>query len=373
MLLLCILLCVFALYLVQDLLYRKYWKKGLRVTLSTSHSRARQGEKVELYETVENRKLLPLPLVHIKFITDRSFWFADEAECSTADLYYRNDLLSVLSWQKLTRRLKFTCTKRGYFSIRDLTVTCGNLFLETNLVEHFSSENYVYVHPRLIDPTVFDPAFREMYGSALTKRCINEDPFEFRSIREYQSYDDRKAVNWKASAKTGALKVTTHDYTAMQQVRILLNLEPISSLRYDHLFEEAISLAATAAATFLDKGVTVSLTTNGKDIVSKSHLFVPEGSGSGHIVTMNDTLARIDLNQDANSILPLCTQLVQSTRMQDYLIIISPGQQPALQDLLRTLPGKTDSFTWILPIEPSMEIKVAQDLQKSLVPWYVNK
>ncbi len=373
MLLLCILLCVFALYLVQDLLYRKYWKKGLRVMLSTSRTRARQGEKVELYETVENRKLLPLPLVHIKFITDRSFWFADEAECSTADLYYRNDLLSVLSWQKLTRTLKFTCTKRGYFSVRDLTVTCGNLFLETNLIEHFTSENYIYVHPKLVEPTLFAPAFRKMYGSVLTKRYINEDPFEFRGIREYQSYDDRKSVNWKASAKTGELKVTTHDYTAMQQVRILLNLEPISALRYDHLFEETISLAATAAAAFLDKGVTVSLTTNGKDAVSKMPLFVPEGSGVGHITTINDTLARIDLNQDADSILPLCTQLVQDTRAQDYLIVISPGQPSALQDLLRTLPGRTDSFTWVLPIEPSMDIKVAQDLQSSLIPWYVKK
>ena len=34
-----------------------------------------------------------------------------------------------------------------------------------------------------------------------------EDPFEYRGIREYQPYDDMRSVNWKATAKTGDLKV----------------------------------------------------------------------------------------------------------------------------------------------------------------------
>ena len=144
-------------------------------------------------------------------------------------------------------------------------------------------------------------------------------------------------------------------------------------LHYENLLEESIRLAATAAAAFLDRGIIVSLTTNGRDIITQEPLSVPEGSGAGHMRTLNETLARIDLGQDAAPIGPICESLIAQTRSQDYLILISTYQREDLQDLLRRLPGKADSFLWLIPLERSMEFKVAGDLARSALPWYVNK
>ena len=240
LLLLSILLCAAILYYGQDRLYRACWRKGLSVKLELSDEKAVEGSVLTLTETVSNRKLLPLPLVHIKFVADRSLVFEDDPHASVTDYYYRNDIMTVLSWQRLYRTLSFTCTRRGYYTFRELTATCGNLFFNTNQLAGFPCGKTLCVYPRYVDPSVFDPTFCRMLGSVLTRRFLNEDPFEFRSIRDYQSYDDRKSVNWKASARTGALKVTTHDYTAAQQVRILINLEEFSVLRHDHLLEEGI-------------------------------------------------------------------------------------------------------------------------------------
>lgn len=371
MLLISILLCVALLYLLQDRLYRYYWRKGLSVSMEISDVRAVEGNDLTLTETVCNRKLLPLPLVHVKFVTNRNLIFADDEGSNVTDSYYRNDIMSVLSYQKLTRTLGFHCEKRGYYNFNSLTVTCGNLFFSTDQLMDFPCDKNLYVYPKLVDASAFEPAFRKMFGTVLTKRYINEDPFEFRSIREYQSYDDRKSVNWKASAKTGALKVTTHDYTSTQQVRILINLEEFALMRYDDLFEEGIRIAATAAAAFLDRGIQVSLSTNGRDLITRQALFVPEGSGPGHMRTINEALARIDLMQKADPIVPLFEQILAETKSQDFLVLISTYQREDLQNALRRLPGKADSFLWFLPLDRDMPIEIASDLSASVIPWRI--
>lgn len=373
MLLISILLCVALLYLLQDRLYRSLWQKGLDVSLELSDTRAVEGNDLTLTETILNRKLLPLPLVHVKFVTNRNLVFEDDEGSNVTDLYYRNDIMSVLSYQKLTRTLSFRCAARGYYTFHSLTVTCGNLFFSTDQLADFPCEKNLYVFPRLVDPSAFEPAFRKMFGTVLTKRYINEDPFEFRSIREYQSYDDRKSVNWKASAKTGGLKVTTHDYTSTQQVRIVINFEEFALMRYDHLFEEGIRIAATAAAAFLDRGIQVSLSTNGRDLITKQELFVPEGSGPGHMRTINEALARIDLEQKADPIAPLFDRILAETKAQDFLVLVSTYQREDLQNALRRLPGKTDSFLWFLPLDRDLPLEVGADLSASLVPWRIKQ
>lgn len=372
LLLLSILLCAAILYYGQDRLYRACWRKGLSVELELSDEKAVEGSVLTLTETISNRKLLPLPLVHIKFVTDRSLVFEDDPHASVTDSYYRNDIMTVLSWQRLYRTLPFTCTRRGYYTFRELTATCGNLFFNTNQLAGFPCGKTLCVYPRYVDPSVFDPAFRRMLGSVLTRRLLNEDPFEFRSIREYQSYDDRKSVNWKASARTGTLKVTTHDYTAAQQVRILINLEEFSVLRHDHLLEEGIRLAATAAAALLNRGIQVSLLSNGRDIISRLPVSIPGGSGLSHLKTIREALARIDLSQTAGPAAALLDRIITETRAQDYLILISSYQKEDMKRQLRMLPGGTDSFLWIFPCEEGMDPEVGSDLSSNVILWPVS-
>ena len=371
LLLLSILLCAAILYYGQDRLYRACWRKGLSVKLELSDEKAVEGSVLTLTETVSNRKLLPLPLVHIKFVADRSLVFEDDPHASVTDYYYRNDIMTVLSWQRLYRTLSFTCTRRGYYTFRELTATCGNLFFNTNQLAGFPCGKTLCVYPRYVDPSVFDPTFCRMLGSVLTRRFLNEDPFEFRSIRDYQSYDDRKSVNWKASARTGALKVTTHDYTAAQQVRILINLEEFSVLRHDHLLEEGIRLAATAEAALLNRGIQVSLLTNGRDIISRLPVSIPGGSGPGHLKTIREALARIDLSQTAGPAAALLDRIITETRAQDYLILISSYQKEDMKQQLRMLPGGTDSFLWIFPCEEGMDPEVGSDLSSNVILWPV--
>jgi len=110
------------LFLLQKYLYSQFWNKNLTLDLSFSDERAIEGEEMILFETVTNKKLLPLPILKVRFMTSKYLSFIDTTNSIVTDNYYRNDLLSIMMYQKLTRSLSFLCTHRGYYTINCLDV-----------------------------------------------------------------------------------------------------------------------------------------------------------------------------------------------------------------------------------------------------------
>lgn len=94
---------------------------GMRSCLYPAFSRKStvRGESCELLETIENRKLLPLPVLKVKFQVSRQLAFEDAGtESSVTDQYYRNDVFSVRPYTRHIRSLRFTCKKRGFTGSR---------------------------------------------------------------------------------------------------------------------------------------------------------------------------------------------------------------------------------------------------------------
>lgn len=357
------------LYFLQDQLYNRYWKKSLSLDLSFSKESAIEGEEISLYEVITNRKLLPLPILQVKFMTSRFLEFKDMDNSRISDHYYRNDMVSVMMYQKLTKSLTFLCTQRGYYTINRMDVVCSNLFMTHEEVEMYELDINLYVYPRPIDFIKFEAAFSTMIGTVLTKRFIHEDPFEINNIREYQNYDNLKSINWKASAKTGSLKVNVHDYTSSQQVRILINTEPETIWKYDDLNEESIRIASTLAQTFISQGVPVALYANGKDIITKEPIEVPAGSGNNHYKTLQESLARIDLNLEPTGFVQALQERCNNQSNKDYLIVISYNQKRELQEFLMARRYRKQDFVWIVPMNHEIELKVSDELAENIISW----
>ena len=361
------------LYFMQSFLYRRYWDKNLAVDIEFSKDSAIEGEEISLMEIITNRKLLPLPILQVKFMTSRFLEFKDNDNSAVSDNYYRNDMLSVMMFQKLTKPLAFRCAQRGYYTINRMDIVCSNLFLTHEEVGTYDLNIHLYVYPKPIDFLKFDIAFSKMFGTILTRRFINEDPFEFRNIREYQSYDNLNSINWKASAKTASLKVNVHDYTSSQQVMILLNTESETIWKYDDLNEESIRIASTLAQSLISLGIPVSVFTNARDVITKEILEVPAGSGNNHFRIIQETLARIDLNIEPPAfVLSLQDKLMNST-LRDYLILISYYQREDLQKLMLTQKQVKKDFTWIVPTNHEIKITASEELSEKIIPWEVEK
>ena len=55
------------LYILQDLIYKTFWDKNLSVSIHFQDKAVLEGEQATLTEVIENRKLLPLAYLNVKF------------------------------------------------------------------------------------------------------------------------------------------------------------------------------------------------------------------------------------------------------------------------------------------------------------------
>ena len=81
-----IILGALLLWEIQFVWYAKHWDEELFVSLAFSRKSTVRGESCELLETIENRKLLPLPVLKVKFQVSRQLAFEDagtERSCSS--------------------------------------------------------------------------------------------------------------------------------------------------------------------------------------------------------------------------------------------------------------------------------------------------
>lgn len=336
-------------YLLQRKLYESFWRKGLSVSLAFSEKYVTEGNQVILTETLVNRKILPLPLIIIKFKTSRNLHFLDLENACITDHYYRNDVLSIMFYQKVTRTLPFVCSRRGYYVIDNTDVICNDIFLTQQMVYDNPCNISLYVYPKQIDTNEIGITFRELLGIIITKRFTNEDPFEFRNIREYQTYDTMKSINWKASAKTGLLKVNVHDSSASQQVQIIINLEPEGNWIEETLFETSIQLGATLSAKFLDQGIPVSIYSNGLDSITKQMINLPSSCGNHQMDKINQSLARISSSLTPFPFSTLCEEYLQNTSPNTFTLFISSNINPSVEDYLKTLCENKSDFHLFIP------------------------
>ncbi|HJA32160.1 MAG: hypothetical protein DBX58_07715 [Clostridiales bacterium] len=362
-----IILGAFLLFYLQDRLYCRFWDKNLSVSLEFSRKAAVEGEECELCERVENRKLLPLPALKVKFQVSRELQFEDEEGVSSVtDQYYRNDVLSVRPFMRHVRRLRFRCKKRGYYWINGLDVVAGTLFLSGELPRSLESETRLYVYPRLWRSPEFSRLLQRLNGEILSRRHMLEDPFEFRGIREYSPWDTMRDINWKATARTGDLKVNMKNYTAQKAVRIFVNLEDGAVMRHEELLEASIRMAAGAAADFLAQGIRTSVYTNGPDIVTGELVGMEAASASWHMETINRGLARIDLSKRAPSFV---RSLKEAALGQNeaagtlFTVFISSDAQEDFQELLEECVRQGTDFCWICPIMEHGEEKIRKALE----------
>lgn len=117
------------LWFLSGIFFKKFWEKGLNVSLSFTENGVVEGQQTALKEIITNNKFLPLPVLHVKFQMGRELVFTDSNNFKITDQNYRSDIFSCMPWQEIRRTLTFTCTKRGYYSIHQADLISYDLFL----------------------------------------------------------------------------------------------------------------------------------------------------------------------------------------------------------------------------------------------------
>lgn len=379
------LLVVFVIYSSQLRLYQKYWTKGLSVKLSFSKAVVSYGDKVELIEVIENDKPLALPILNVKFATSRSFEFHEEENANISDHYYRNDIFSILGNQRIERRLGFETTKRGAFRIRELQVSTRDLFLKHPFANIMENEAEIIVLPKRIPMENYAEIRNQLTGDFEVKRWDNPDPFAFRGIRQYQTFDTMSSINWKATARMNELMVNQYQATTESEVKIYLNLKPYMKSQADVLAEHSITIVSTIAADYIERGIRVAFYTNGRDIDSdvpevfdavihdralrdiegtaadsENEIispYLPAGAGSRHMEALDIMLARLDASKHASDFMEMLSTGFEETDHNVTHIIVSTYRDDALYDFFEKQREKKHVY-WIIPERESNAVEL---------------
>ena len=356
----------FFLVVIQMLIYKRSWSKNLHASVSFRQEAIYEGEEGEVVEVIENRKRLPLPMLKVKFQTSRNLGFLDDKGSKTTDQYYRNDIFQVGGGEKITRTLKFVGNKRGYYRINNIDLVVSDLFFLKETGKSMSTNQYMYVYPKIFHREEFRRSLQKLNGEILVKRHMLEDPFEYRGIREYQPFDDIRSVNWKATARTGTLKVNQKNYTAMQTIRIFLNLEDDGIWKMDKEIEASMQLAMGVASFFLAQGIRVSCYANGRDILTEEHTEVQGLSGIAQLDVIGKTLARIDMEKPVIPFSELLKEKVLEDGDSFFTFFISPNGYDEFLELLKECKAQGIEYCWYYPITTFEEPEVPAELEKQV-------
>lgn len=364
-----ILVVALLLYLGQKTIYQKVWHKNLRVRLSFQEEGIWEGQESTLSEIIENQKKLPLTMLKVKFQTDRHLLFADTKGSRTTDKFYRNDIFQIGALEKVTRVLRFTAGRRGYYTIAEADLVASDLFLTAQYtatadIGHCS----LYVYPKPFSHPEFRQSLKQLSGQVLTKRHLQEDPFEYRGIREYQPQDDLKSINWKATARTGEFKVNQKNYTAEKSVRIFINLEDTGILKKEDCVEASLQIATALLLLFLEQGMQVAVYCNGVDVLHNEPCILEAGGGIRQREAVLRSFALIDTAKPVRSFTELFSSRLSESSGALMTCIVSPNAYDNFASLILQYHTRHPDMKWFLPYSGTVPPEMEEEL-RSLITF----
>ncbi len=358
-------IAAFLLFLLEQYLYKKLWSRGLGVSVAFREESIFEGEQGSLLEIVENRKHLPLAMLKVKFQTSRNLNFEVGKGSRATDQYYRNDVFQIGGGEKVTRTLSFTGGKRGYYPIESYDLVASDLFLTIQMVRTLPVCTSLYVYPKPFDSREFRMSLQQLNGEVLSRRHLLEDPFEYRGIREYQPFDDMRSINWKATAKTGELKVNQKNYTALKAVRIFLNLEDKGILRKADCVESCLQIAAGLCQYFLSQGMQVSCHGNSRDVITGEPLALEASAGTGQMGAVYRALARTD-TENLLSFTELLEDKLLYQAEGTVTCVVAPNHYDDFVELMERYQETGREYVWFYPVWESTDPELPQTVAEHI-------
>ncbi len=352
------------LYFGQMYHHRRHWEENFQVDVAFSEDQAGEGDTLYLYETAVNNKKMKLPVICVKFQASRYLDFEDMEGGAVSDNFYRNDVMSVDSYQKVRRKLRFVCRKRGLYRIEEAELVSYDLFCSHTFARKKKVDASLCVYPSMVDVRRFLPLFRQMNGGMPTGVPLFEDPYAFAGVREYTPRDSMRKIHWKASARMGSWQVKTSEYHAAAPVVILLNLESPGVFTNRELMEESIRIAYSLVFYFSERGITTRLVANGDEKVCL------RGTGRTQVAALRHALARVSYDKPGSGE-ELLRAESEKLRQAEHVILISAAGKKPFQELALEIM-RHNPLSWVRPVTPEGEDEfreVPARLDACIVKW----
>ena len=232
MLFIAIAITLAVLYFVQMRVYKKRTFDRLDYKVSLDSSEVTVGDDIYMFEELTNDKAMPLP--YIKISTNLPVGLAfrlvknENGRLSDAFMGSVESIFVLKGRQRIRRRWRIACRKRGIYSLGNATVVSNDLIgfnpISTVLRVPKSKSTTVTVLPAQADLERDFSSTDCFAGDILVKRSLLTDPMLRSGARDYTSFDPMSRINWKLSASHGKLLVNVEEYVTKFQSNVILNM-----------------------------------------------------------------------------------------------------------------------------------------------------
>ena len=297
-----VLLTFVLLMMLQAIFFMKTGLAGIRYERRLGVRACHQGDEIEMVETIENRKWLPVPWLRVESQIPAALRFGSQAnlDISSGSIYQNHkSLFSLMPYTRITRRHRVRCSRRGYYRADSVTMTAGDLFGFAANTKRLEIGFELVVYPRPLPPEEWDLPTHGWMGETVVRRWIVDDPFLVAGTREYRPGDPMKAINWKASARAGNLQVHKRDHTADHRLMIVLNVEDHEGMwsvaTNEELVEYGLSVAAGLVRFAIENGMEAGFAANAAEAGrgEEQPAYVGPGAGQPHLLAIFEAMARL--------------------------------------------------------------------------------
>ena len=318
-------LVLIAAYFVQMRIFRRHVFDDLTFTEKLDETEVTVGDDIYLYEEITNDKGLPIPylkatstlpdglvfrLTEISGAQDRKGRVVMDRFTPTVD-----SMFVVKGHQRITRRWRITCVKRGVYTLGGALVVSNDLIgfnpVSKQIDPPTGKSASVTVLPAPVDLEREFTSSRYFSGDVVVEKSLLSDPLLRAGVRDYTPGDPMRRINWKSTAAHGRLLVNVEEKVQKLQANIIVNMcshmiEPDPEIPgAPEFIEYNITVAATLIGRFASENVPVRLIANtppetihsdftaGEDETGKKILVTPPFSGKYGVLDAMRVLAEL--------------------------------------------------------------------------------
>ncbi len=320
-------------------------------------TRAFYGEAVTVTVRVNNEQWFPVPWLRLQ----------ESLAPTLRDGKRLHEVASLAAQDTAVFTYRVRSYRRGYYQLGPLSLTAGDLFGFVAEQTATVAPDYLTVYPRLTPLTQLGLPSRLPFGTLASHQRLFDDPARPMGVREYQTGDSPRQINWKVSAHTRHLMVKTYQPAISLDTAVVVNLyddDYALDMRLNTV-EWGIELAASLAAHLIEQRQAVGLLTNGRDLLMDLEL--AETGGDANLFDKQSGRLSLDTQTGVTterSLLPIPPRHGRAHLMK-ILERLARLELAPQHPFLSWLPSATAGLTWgttLLVITPQGDIDTFRTL-----------
>ena len=299
------------------------------------------GEETPMSIVLTNRKPVPLAWVRTEdsipdAVTVEGAAISPSVDPNSSTLEHRTSI----GWYERVRwdySVRFS--RRGYYRLGPVRVDSGDMFGLFDSRRRFEDADSVLVYPEVVPLADLGIDGGRPIGDTAGGPAIFQDPSRPAGVREYRSGDDTGSIDWKATARSGALRVRTFGPSLSLTAVVAVSVE--TSPQYwrgysPELLERAVTAGASLSSHLSGRGCSLGLISNGMPLAAERPAELAPSRSPSQLSAVLETLSTLGsmplapmsahLSARAGGIAPGATVAVVAAHCD-------PGLAAALSDL----------------------------------------